>query len=161
MHNRKQTNARDDIGRFVSNERGRTDGAERNSAVSAVKPGLRRKQPTLKRTPNLTRADLEAIPASARVHVTERGIAKLAEYRGKPASPHKAIQRDYAPIGGHDSGTPLHKNLNPANAADAIARLASLEARLASKPVKPGRFDKPAVKPSRYAGFRARADKRN
>lgn len=81
-----ETQAQLDVTRYVTNERGRTDGRESIGAVSAVSPGLRRKQPSVKRSPNLTAADIARMPADAKVAFNGIGAAKIARYFVDPST---------------------------------------------------------------------------
>jgi len=81
-----ETQAGIDITRYVSNERGRTDGRESIGAVSAVSPGLRRKRPSEFRSPNLTAADIARMPPDAKIAFNGNGAAKIATWRVDPST---------------------------------------------------------------------------
>jgi hypothetical protein len=87
---RTETQAALDIGRYVTNERGRANGKEKLDVVSGVKPGLRRRKPSEKRSPNLTADDIGRITPRkyfpAEVHSTKDGRVKMVRYFVDPTT---------------------------------------------------------------------------
>ena len=86
-----ETQAGINVSRKVSGERGRTDGREAIGAISAASPKIQRRKPSLKRTPNLTREDIAAMPTARphypnELHMTKTGAVKLARYFVDPES---------------------------------------------------------------------------
>lgn len=86
-----ETQAGLNVSRYVSGERGRTDGREKLSAVSAASPKLRRKAPSVFRSPNLTAADIAAAKEARpffpnEVHMTKNGAVKMLRYFVDPAT---------------------------------------------------------------------------
>jgi hypothetical protein len=80
-----ETQAGLNVSRKVSGERGRTDGVEKIGAISAASPKLRRKKPSEKRSPNMTRDDLINGEMSRPfypdvLHVTKTGVVKMRTY---------------------------------------------------------------------------------
>ncbi len=84
-----ETQAGINVSRKVTGERGRTDGVEKIGAISAASPKLRRKKPSEKRSPNMTKADLINGESSRPfypdiLHVTKTGVVKMRTYYRTP-----------------------------------------------------------------------------
>lgn len=155
-----ETQAQVDIKRYVSNERGRTDGRSAQSAVSGVSPSLKRKTPSTFRSPSLTRADLECVPTDAQAHVTRDGRVKLVTYVGTvSARPRGVAVGGYVPTGGHEKGTPTPKGIPATHEVRDTLKSHAEREKTALDALSPfgGTFARTERK-SKYAAFRERAD---
>ena len=151
-----ETQAQVDIKRYVTNERGRTDGRSAQSAVSGVSPNLKRKTPSTFRTPSLTRADLQDVPTDALAHVTKDGRVKLVEYVGTPTQRVRKTDA-YRPNGGHELGTPNVKGLRPMSETPEDAKARARRERATVETPKYGGTFARTERLSRYSAFRTRA----
>jgi|SRR5262245_21526069 len=88
-----ETQAGINVSRYVEGERGRTNGVEKLSAVSAASPKLRRKPPRVFRSPNMTRDDIAAseLPDA---HLTKTGIVKMLSKSADVETNEKRIARE-------------------------------------------------------------------
>jgi hypothetical protein len=88
-----ETQAAINVSRRVSGEKGRTDGVEKIGAVSAAKPGLRRRKPRVKATQNMTRSDV-ANSVLPDAYVTKSGLVKMLGKDADTESDEKRIARE-------------------------------------------------------------------
>jgi hypothetical protein len=88
-----ETQAGIDISRIVSGERGRTNGVEKIGAVSAIKPGLRRRKPRTKAAQNMTRSDVANSELSD-AYVTKSGLVKMLANPADAETNEKRIARE-------------------------------------------------------------------
>jgi hypothetical protein len=130
--NRKRKVTHDPTREHVTGQRGRTDGAYKQSAVSARKPQLRRRKP--RDTQPVSAIDpkrvIEALEAGATVSAVQRGEgryrADMLTYRGtlSDADTVGSSSNEYRPNGGHNLGTSDPKGIPQSdNVRDAISHV--------------------------------------